>query len=173
MLKHIYLLLLILLWHESNSQSSDKVFHSIGTSIDFGSSPINMTSSNDLHQLVYIAGLLSIDYEFRYNIADLSDEIVLSASISPGISIADIAGSETIDSTYGGNQGIMPLPYRSLGAFLKIPLIISIEKGAGASFMSQAEIGGFFGVGLEYNYLIDINSDYLKQKERYQNYIFN
>jgi hypothetical protein len=96
----------------------DRYFHSFGYIFEYVD-----------RQVEYFS--IGIQYEARINIANLSDNMAVSASAAPSFVYpfaADLSGN---------------------GAF-NLPLLANLEIGAGSTYDSDADFGATFGVGLNY-----------------------
>lgn len=130
----------------SQNDLKDKLFHTIGFAVysDYFASPLSKTtypaSSNNLthYNQSTALSLGSFIYCIRYNIKEPSDNFAISLSASPALGPA-----------ISDNDGI--------GSF-NIPFLAGAEFGAGATYNSTANIGGFFRVGLEYTKFPIINA---------------
>lgn len=142
---------------------ADRSFHTIGYSIylDFARAPLAneftsvYNSNTDENEIVKVPrevntiSIFTFMYRFRYNLAEVSDEFAIGASASPAIGL---------DVNTGGGDGF---------ARFNIPFMVSAEFGAGSTYNSGANVGGFVGVGMEYNVfpLFGANSEAVEGEE--------
>jgi len=156
--KNIFFAFLILFaFSRSYAQVKDKLFHSIGTSYgtNYIQSPINPTTRQT--DSIYFSGIpvsyqdtfpfqqfllggLTFVYQLRYNLYEKTNDLALSISISPSFCIGKVFANES-----SSNEDVWGL--------LNIPILIHGEIGAGSTYMSSSEMGGFFALGIEYNQL--------------------
>lgn len=130
----------------SQNSSNNKIFHALGFSFltDFTVGPWNelttfyptrYNSQNSLgvYETKYNQNigytLFTYMYRFRYNVYEPSDNFAISLGITPAIGM-------TIST--GGFANV------------NIPIIGEAEFGAGSTYSSSSNIGGFFGFGFEY-----------------------
>ena len=139
--------------------ASDKMFHTLGASyfLDWYSTPLEVTYKDRYYEkntwgsysettvkadadsislkadttFNRYAGwsLTTLIYTFRYNIFEPSDDLAISLSTSPSIGL-----------TFGDN---------GIGT-VNLPFFINSEFGAGSTYNSSANVGGFIGLGYEY-----------------------
>ncbi len=131
---------------------SDKMFHSIGTSVyvDIFNGPITERYStvtdpfgNTTSQYTYerISGFnyISLIYHFRYNLREMNDEVSFGVSGLPSLGIF-VGGSNP--------DGQIPTAY---SGSINFPIMAGINVGAAATKKSQAGVGVYLGTGYEFN----------------------
>ncbi len=129
---------------------ADKSFHTLGYSpfLEFGKTPVvfyNGFSNFDEDAITRKFGtqgssftILSLNYTFRYNLVEVSDNFAIGALVNPGLGLSLL----TFDT------GVVDASY--IGSF-SLPIMASLDFGAGATYDSGANMGGFFAAGIEYN----------------------
>jgi hypothetical protein len=154
MKRHYYLLALIFsISNFISAQSSDnKIFHSTGASAftDYMAGPVTAnTILNPLGSIyptetfyTQFTGLsyFTFIYNIRYNLSEPSPNSAFTASGSPalGLYIATSTGPQSNGANLAG-----------LGSF-NLPLLLGYEFGAGATYNSTANMGGFIRFGIEW-----------------------
>ena len=116
-------------------------FHSVGHSLffDLNLAPLTSYKVNDtLNSYSRLAeySFYHISYFFRLNLIQPSDERAITLALNPGIGLGQTASKNI------GGFGMV-----SLGALL------GWETGAGSTYMSGEDRGGFFRLGAEYTYM--------------------
>ncbi|MEM9822449.1 MAG: hypothetical protein AAF985_15310 [Bacteroidota bacterium] len=109
----------------------DRYFHSFGYIFEYVQAPPFVIGAARSQFDYYSVG---IQYEARVNIANLSDNMAVSASAAPSFGLA--FSSEGIDGLGWGA--------------LNLPFFANLELGAGSTYDSDANFGATFGIGFNY-----------------------
>ena len=118
---------------------ADRYIGSLGNTyfLDYASTPVASEVINpgsfDAYTEYHIDqsfSLFTIVYTARLNVLEPSDNFALSANVVPALGIA------FSEAGYGS---------------INVPLTINADFGAGATYHTTRDVGGTFGVGLEYN----------------------
>lgn len=152
---------------QDEKQPADKMFHAIGTSIymDIYNGPISEkyitvtdpfgnTSSNYEYYRVTGFSYLTLIYNYRYNIRELSDEAAFGVSAFPSLGIF-VGGSYP-------DESLIPVKYS--GCF-NFPVMAGMNFGAAATNKSAAAVGVFLGAGYELNMAPMLYARTLKNKD--------
>jgi hypothetical protein len=122
---------------------NERIFHSTGFSIytDYMQAPVTTYTKNPgtIDEVSYAGqnsglSIFTFIYNFRYNIMEISDNAALTGSIIPALGLY-------LSDGYAGNTGI---------GSLNIPLMAGYEFGAGSTYNSTANMGGFIRFGVEW-----------------------
>ena len=134
--------------------SNDKIFHSTGAAAftDYAQSPVSTfkytsgydINGNPIQSTTYaqFEGLsyFTFIYNFRYNISEMSDNSAVTASLIPAVGVYI---ATTGFSSNGGSDAT------GFGSF-NLPLLLGYEFGAGSTYNSTANMGGFIRFGVEW-----------------------
>ena len=85
--------------------------------------------------------VISLQYNFRYNFAEINKEIAFAYNCTPSIGVGAI--------TFGDYQFNNSLQINSYGIF-QLPVQIEMEMGAGSTYLSESNHGFTLGCGLAY-----------------------
>lgn len=124
-----------------NAQSlKDKSIFTLGWSVytDYILSPVQEFTTENIDGVEYNfyhqdqgTGIVSISLNYRYNLLEAGDEFAIGLNAQPLLGISIFAQSEGV------------------GHF-NLPLFASLDFGAGSTYNSTANLGGFIGAGFEY-----------------------
>ncbi len=130
--------------------ASDRIFHAFGTAIytDFAASPVVKynyvteiyNSNTGFYEPTTVSAyaqnngfsVLTLIYEFRYNLHEISDNFAISLNATPALGVLALTSGEGFGT-------------------LNFPLMVGLEFGAGSTYNSSANAGGFFHAGIEFN----------------------
>jgi len=120
---------------------NEKIFHSTGFSVytDFMQAPATKyTVSDGITEKTYAdqysgVSIFTFIYNFRYNLVELSDNAAVTANVTPALGVFFTTNDD--ESGFGS---------------LNIPLMAGYEFGAGSTYNSTANMGGFFRFGVEW-----------------------
>lgn len=124
-----------------NAQSfKDKSILTLGWSVytDFIRTPVQEFTTEDINGVEYNFyhqdqgyGIISISMNYRYNLIEAGDEFAIGLNAQPLVGL----------SVFSNSEGL---------GHLNLPLFASLDFGAGSTYNSTANIGGFIGAGFEY-----------------------
>ncbi len=124
----------------------DRSFHTIGTTYftDYYASPLVayersfFSGDETQYETPWGFSIMTFAYKYRFNIVELSDNIAFSTSINPALAV-------TASSVGMGS--------------INVPLQLNMEFGAGSTYNTTANMGGYLGAGLEWNKVGLVNYD--------------
>lgn len=134
----------------SQGSFKDKLFQSLGYSVGYSSGPLSKLTyfdpnSNNYNYLTgtYSSGqyvtnyaqakdfaIIGLMYRLRYNVHEVSDNFALSVSTAPVVEMSFVKGERDFGFNISG--------------------MANAEFGAGSTYNSTSNVGGFVGVGFEY-----------------------
>ncbi|MBL4658297.1 MAG: hypothetical protein JKX73_09875 [Flavobacteriales bacterium] len=150
-----------------HSQARDMVFHTVGFSA-FGDLSVGPKTANTvmtpgwglLTSEIYTTSAVgysfyTIIYRFRYNLVESGSNFAVGAVFSPALALSMVG----VGNSDGG-----------FGSF-SLPMYLSAEFGAGSTYSSTSDVGGFIAVGPEFMMLPiiggNVGGDYPDLKKSY------
>ena len=157
-------LLLFFCFQLSAQDKNDNIFQTFGYYLGGANMPAFEAGPTNT-AVQYRCYNMGINYQFRYNLFNTNDHNSLSLSAIPGIGIdGGEYRADNLDLTFGGISGWLGL---------HLPVMLSYNTGAGATYDTDKNYGLGISLGLEYMmqplFIVSDGNDVSDFKQSYTN----